>query len=136
MIMKPSMDSIGKSDRLQASLNCYSVGAKKTEGEKRAYPRRYFSVPLEISHINKENKSDGQLINHCEDGMCIRSKTKYNPGMSLVVRVKNFTSNELNIESCEGLRTINLVDVKWCQEILDTDKPYFKVGLQFHAPAY
>lgn len=134
--MKSSIDPFYSKGFQQASLNLISIDPSRKDLEKRAIPRQHLSLPLEISYINKEKRSDAQLINHCADGMCIRSRTGYKPGMSLVVRVKCYQANDANIDYYEGPRSINLADVKWCEEIMDDESPYFKVGLQLLAPVY
>ncbi len=134
--MKSSFDAFHNKNLQQASINLFPIDSNRNIREKRATQRHRLSLPLEISYINKEKRSDAQLINHCPDGMCIRSRTGYKPGMSLVVRVKCYQSNDANIDYCEGPRSINLADVKWCEEIIDDESPYFKVGLQLLAPVY
>ena len=134
--MKSSIEPFSHKDLQQASLNLFPIAPERKHREKRATPRQHLSLPLEVSYINKRQRSDAQLINHCEDGMCIRSRIKYKPGISLVVRVKCYRSNDADIDFCEGPRSINLADVKWSEEIMDDERPYFKVGLQLLAPAY
>lgn len=134
--MKSSTDSFYNKNLRQTSLNLFPIDLNGNNREKRATPRKHLSLPLEISYINKQKRSDAQLINHCEGGMCIRSRNRYKPGMSLVVRVKCYQSNDADIDFCEGPRSINLVDVKWCKKIMEDEMLYFKVGLQLLAPVY
>lgn len=134
--MKPSIDSFKYKDLQKTSLNLFPIDPNKNNHEKRATPRASLSLPIEISYLNKEERSDGLLINHCADGMCIRSRTRHKPGMSLVVRVKCYRSDNAEIDFYEGPRSINLADVKWCKKITDSERPYFKVGLQLLAPEY
>jgi hypothetical protein len=134
--MKPSIDPFKYKDLQKASLNLFPIDLNRNNREKRATPRQGLSLPIEISYLNKEERSDGLLINHCEDGMCIRSRIEYKSGMSLVVRVKCYQSNDAGIDFCNGPKSINLADVKWCKKITNNERPYFKVGLQLLAPEY
>lgn len=134
--MKSSLDAFQNKDLQPTSLNLFPIGSNRNDSEKRKSPRQHLSLPLEVFYLNKKQRSDAQLINHCEDGMCIRSRIKYNPGMSLVVRVKSYRSNDADIGCYEGPRSINLADVKWYGEIMDDERPYYKVGLQLLAPIY
>lgn len=134
--MKSSIDSISKNYLPPASLNSIPVDHKNSKSGKRSDTRRCLSLPLEISYINMGEKSDAQLLDCCEDGMCIRSRTGYKPGTSLVVRVKNFKSSNEIFDFSEVPRSISVVNVKWCEEIIDKERPYFKVGLQRLAPVY
>jgi len=134
--MKSSFDAFHKKNLQQASINLFPIDSNRNIREKRATQRHRLSLPLEVSYINKRQRSDAQLIDHCADGMCIRSRIEYKPGMSLVVRVKCYQSNDADIDFCDGPKSINLADVKWCKEIVDDERPSFKVGLQLLAPVY
>jgi len=133
--MKPSADSISKNGKPLLQLNSFKASSNRG-WERRSFSRQNFSVPLEISHFAARKRNDAELINHSEGGMCIRSRAKYNPSMSLFVRVKNVESNDACIGFCNGLRSISIADVKWCQKVDDGEFPYFKIGLQFCSPAY
>ena len=104
--------------------------------EKRAYTRRQYAVPIEISYISKENKFRAESINHCENGMCFESKPSFHPGETINIRVKDFHPHGPCIGLCEGLRSITLAEVKWCSEVADTDISHYRVGIQFYAPVY
>jgi len=134
--MKSSTDSISRNNHLSASLNDIPVCPDNSDAGKRSDTRRCFTLPVEISYINMEKRSDAQLIDCGGDGMCIKCRTGYKPGTSLVIRVKDFKSNDKSADLCEGPRTISVVDVKWCEEIIDEESRYFKMGLQRLAPVY
>jgi hypothetical protein len=129
-------DSKPRSVQPPVSWNDFSVDFYKDGIDKRAYPRRYFPAPLEIAYINKHKRFDAQLVNHCEGGMCIKSKTAYTPGAILNVRLKNFRPNEPCAGLFDGLRTMALAEVKWCHDASDNKLPCFNIGIKFPAPFY
>ncbi len=108
----------------------------KVSKEKRAYTRRHYTVPIEISYISKEDKFGAQTLNHSEGGMCFESKSAFHPGETLNIRVKDFHPKGPCTGLCEGLRSISLAEVKWCHDMSDTDPSNYRVGTQFYAPVY
>ena len=104
--------------------------------EKRAYTRRHYSVPIEISYISKKNKLGTQSLNHCEGGMCFIYKSSFIPGETLNIRVKDFHPDGPCIGLCEGLRSSTLAEVRWCNEVSRTDSSQYRVGVKFYAPVY
>ena len=104
--------------------------------EKRAYTRRHYTVPIEISYISKENKFGAQSLNHCEGGMCFESKPSFHPGETINIRVKDFHPHGPCIGLCEGLRSLALAEVRWCSETSQIDSPQYRVGVKFYAPVY
>jgi hypothetical protein len=129
-------DTTTRSVQPPATWNDFSLDSFKGGTDKRAYPRRNFPAPLEISYINDLKRSDAQLVNHCEGGMCIKSKTAYTPGAILNVRLKRFRPNEPCAGLFEGLRSMALAEVKWCHEAMDNRRPCFNIGIKFSAPVY
>jgi hypothetical protein len=134
--MKPPKDLTRFYDNQPIPLKYFAMGAKEKIGEKRAYARHNLPASLEISNINKDRKLEARLINYGEGGICIKSAVKYNSGMSLFVRVKDFSRNPSYYCLNKCPRSICLADVKWCQKVRDSDSSYFKMGLQFFAPIY
>lgn len=104
--------------------------------EKRAFTRINYPVPIEISYIRKGNKSSGQSLNHCENGMCFESSSSFQPGASLNIRVIDFHPHGSCKGLCEGLRFMTLGEVKWCRTVSETDTSQYRVGIKFFAPVY
>ena len=134
--MKSPVDFSSKYDALPFFSDSLKIGKNENDGGRRTCPRQSLSAPLEVSHFINGKGTDAQLVNHCEGGICITSRTKFKPGMSLFIRVKEYPSKASFNEFDKGLRSMSLADVRWCQEVQDTGLPYFKMGLQFYAPVY
>lgn len=88
----------------------------ETNAEKRAYERRSYSAPIVFSYFNKEHCFDAQTINHGTEGMCFKSNLFLRPGATLCIRIKKFRPNGPCSGFCEGLRSITLTEVKWCND--------------------
>ena len=104
--------------------------------EKRAYTRRNYPVPIDVSYISKERNLSAQSLNHCEGGMCFESTSFFYLGETLNIRVKDFHPHGPCTGLCEGLRSITLAEVKWCNEVPDSDTSHYRVGIKFYAPIY
>ena len=104
--------------------------------DKRAYERRSYSVPIEISYISEGDKFSAQSVNHCEEGMCFESQVAFLIGDTLYVRVKDFHPHGPCVGLCEGLRSMTLAEVRWCHEVSDKVTPHYQVGIKFYASVY
>lgn len=104
--------------------------------EKRAYNRRQYCVPIEISYVHKGKRLSAESLNHCEGGMCFDSALSFQPGTTLNIRVIEFHPHGPCTGLCEGLRSIALAEVKWCSEDTARGAPRYQVGIQFLAPVY
>ena len=104
--------------------------------ERRAFERRNYQIPIEVSFVRGGRSSNAQSLNHSERGMCFESTSAYCPGATLTVRVKDFHPHGSCTGLCEGLRSITLAEVRWCTEIAEADDSPHRVGIQFFAPIY
>jgi hypothetical protein len=104
--------------------------------EKRAYTRRNYPVPIDVSYICKEGNLSAQSLNHCEGGMCFESMSFFHPDETLNIRIKDFHPHGPCTGLCEGLRSITLAEVKWCLKVPDSDTSNYRVGIKFYAPIY
>jgi hypothetical protein len=104
--------------------------------ERRAFERRNYQIPIEISFVRDGKILNARSLNHCERGMCFESTSTYHSGATLTVRVKDFHPHGPCIGLCEGLRSITLAEVKWCTEIAEAEDSPYRVGIQFFAPVY
>jgi len=102
--------------------------------DKRACRRLRNTAAIEFSYFNKGNCFEAQMLNHCDEGMCFKSKVILRPGATVCIRVKNFHPNDACVDDWRGLRSITLAEVKWCKKILDANEPFYEVGAQYYLP--
>ncbi len=108
----------------------------KTNAEKRTCERHSYTASIAFSYFNKESYFDAETLNHCTDGMCFRSSFFLQPGATVYIRVKKFHPNRSCSGLCDGLRSVTLAEVKWCDEELDADVFSYGVGVKYYEPDY
>ena len=108
----------------------------KTRGEKRDCERWSCTAPIVFSYFNKNNCFDAQTLNHCMGGMCFRSIFSLRPKTTLYIRTKQLHSQDTYSDARNGLRTSTLAEVRWYEEILDSDPFSYKVGVEYFPPIY
>jgi len=108
----------------------------KTNAEKRVCSRHNYTVPITVSYFNKESYVEGQTFNHCTGGMCFKSNSLLQPGTTVLIRVKNFHPKKSCTGLCDGLRSVTLAEVKWCEEELDANGFSYGVGVKYYEPNY
>ena len=109
----------------------------KISAEKRTFERFPYIAPIVFSYFNKQRCMDSQTLDHCTNGMCIKSNFFLQPGTAVYIRLKN---NPLTGESCPGasnsLRFATLAEVKWCKYMHDENDSYYEVGVKYFESGY
>lgn len=111
---------------------------KKTQTEKRSCERRTYETPIRLTHFkgNGGHWLEAQTLNHCLDGMGVKSNVHFRPGTALLIRVEHCASNGSCTCAFEGLPSICLGEVKWCREISDATPSSYDLGFKYFAPEY
>lgn len=107
-----------------------------TYTDKRASERCTSGAPVRLTHYHTGRWLAGQTLNHCTEGMCVKSNLHVQPGTAILIRVEHFTSNGSCIWNFEGLPTMILGEVKWCQEIPDGTPFSYAAGVKYFLPDY
>jgi hypothetical protein len=76
------------------------------------------------------------MSNYCLDGMCVRIKKYFKPRNTLLLRITAEDWNFSALNEIQGLRTITLGEVKWCNEILHKNSLQFEIGIRYSFPTY
>ena len=108
----------------------------KTTVEKRACERYNHAATFAVSYFNQEPSFYVQTLNHGLYGMCFKSSLFLQPGAFLFIRAIKFNPNGSCKYSSEGLRSVTLAEVKWCQEANGTDAFPYGVGVKYFAATY
>jgi hypothetical protein len=107
-----------------------------TNMERRLSERHSYSVPIVFSFFNQRESFKAHTHNYCEMGMGFESDIPLKPGATIFIRVKKFYPNKSCTDPSYGLRSVGLVDVKWCREGIDVDKLNYSVGVEYYASVY
>ena len=108
----------------------------KTIAEKRVCERHSLTADIAFSYFNSEHSYDAQVLNLGTDGMCFKSNFRPQLGATLCIRVKKIHPNNAGPRFYEGLRTVTLAEVKWCEEITGTGESPYGIGVKYFAAAY
>jgi hypothetical protein len=107
-----------------------------SNAEKRAGERHGYSADIAVSYFNEEPAYHAEILNLGTGGMCFKSNLALQPGSTICVRLKNSHQNGSCTGYCEGIRSVALADVKWCNEIPGTRPSSYGVGVKYYAPVY
>jgi hypothetical protein len=102
--------------------------------EKRSNERRRHIIPIEYTYFNKKHYFESVTFNNSPEGMNFRSDLFLQPGSIILIRIKKFHPNGPCRGDCKGLRSLTLAEVRWCQEIVDSNKSYYDVGVKYYPP--
>ena len=108
----------------------------KTNAEKRACGRHSYTASIAFSYFNKVHCFEAQTLNHCAGGMCFKSSFFLQPGAAVYIKVKKFHPNNSCTGLCHGLRSVNLAEVKWCDEEPGANVLSYWVGVKYYEPDY
>jgi len=104
--------------------------------EKRSCKRCVHKIPIWLTRFNTGNWSEAQTLNHCTDGMRVKSNFYLRPGTTILLRTKNSASSGFCTRTVEGLLTMSLGEVKWCRENSDVTPFSYDLGVKYFAPTY
>ena len=108
----------------------------KAKQEKRACERQHSTAPILYSYFNKERFFDAQALNHCANGMYIKSNFFLQPGTAVYIRTKIPPNSRFCSGSHQGLRSVTLAEVKWCKQVNEVNDSYYGVGVKYYEPEY
>ncbi|MBU0987963.1 MAG: response regulator [Proteobacteria bacterium] len=132
LLFKP----FGSTD-IQYTLKKFTETATLTDfTEKRSCKRNRYEAAVRSTLFNTGTWIKAQTLNHCPEGMCIKSNVLFRPGTTLLIRLEHRPSKTSDTRNSEGLPTIILADVKWCREISDTSFASYEAGVKYYAPHY
>jgi hypothetical protein len=105
--------------------------------EKRTCERCNYAALVTCAHFNSDYFYHAKTTNHSKDGMYFELDSPLKPGASIYIRVDHNLpkASGTGICGCGGFRMIALAEVKWCEEIQDTDDFCYGVGLKYYEPA-
>ena len=108
----------------------------QTNSEKRTYDRHDLKADVMFSFFNKEPSYFAQTQNLGCGGMCFYTGLLLKPGTTVCIRLKKLHADAAGACSCEGLRSITLGQVRWCNEVSDPEVFQYAVGIKYFVPAY
>ena len=108
----------------------------KSNAEKRACERHSYAADIGFSYFNKKHSYNAEILNLGLNGMCFKSNFSLQPGATICIRLKKIHPNGSCSGYCEGLRSVALVEIKWCNELPGNEAAYYGVGAKYFGPVY
>jgi hypothetical protein len=108
----------------------------KTNAEKRACERHGYVADIAFSYFNKEHSYNAEILNLGLGGLCFKSNLWLQPGATICIHLKKIHPNGSCAGCCEGLRSVTLAEVKWCNELLGSEASDYGIGVKYFGPVY
>lgn len=104
--------------------------------EKRRYERYTAKASINYSVFGTKPGYEyaAMTINHGKGGICFESSRPINPGTTLFIRCEKSPIFDRENTECEHLRTATLAEVKWCQELSDEFRTFYRIGVTYYYP--
>jgi hypothetical protein len=108
----------------------------KGNAEKRAFERHGYAADIAFSYFNKTSAYNAEILNLGQGGMCFKSDSFLQPGATICIRLKKNKPNGPCSGYCEGLHSVALAEIKWCNELLGSEASHYGVGVKYYGPVY
>ena len=100
--------------------------------EKRVSKRYEQKASVTCCYINCPDPCGGELINYSKSGMCFETIGLFREKTTVLVRSHPDSWGTIDPETLEGLRTVSIAEVKWCNEFADDENPHYEIGVQYY----
>ena len=75
-----------------------------------------------------------RALNFSKSGLYFETTHALKPGTILLFRSETFSKKGPHFEDCECVRSISLLEIKWCQEFLRDGESYYGIGARYPIP--
>lgn len=106
--------------------------------EKRMDKRHDCDAKIRWTYFNRttfnygqENFYHARVLNFSKSGLYFETPYPLKPGTILLFRSEAFNRNVSDSEDHSCVRSISLVEIKWCQEFLRNGQFYFGIGARY-----
>ena len=82
-------------------------------------------------HYGHEIYYHARVLNFSKSGLYFETTDSLKPGTILLFRLEASRCGASDSEDYECLRTISLVEIKWCQDLHQNGESYFGIGARY-----
>ncbi len=100
--------------------------------EKRVGKRHNCKASIICNCFNKENIFNAEMLNYSEGGMYFESDSFFKEGTNIFFKINKCLFDASDPETCNGLRTVSLAEVRWWKEISGEDSSHFGIGVKYY----
>lgn len=113
----------------------------KKETQKRTDKRQVCNAKIKWADFNRTTFNFGQetfysarVLNFSESGLYFESGHPLKPGTTILFRLEVSRCGASDSEGYDGLRTISLAEIRWCQGLLRNGESCFGIGAKYPIP--
>ena len=111
------------------------------DAEKRKDLRHDCDAMIKWTYFSRTKFNDSQEIfyharalNFSKSGLYFETTYALKPGTILLFRSETFSKKVPDFKDCECVRSISLLEIKWCQEFLRDGESYYGIGARYPIP--
>jgi len=104
---------------------------KKKLEEKRASQRHCFKTSARFAYFNQKNFHAAELLGFSEGGISFYSRTPIKAGATILIKLEELSSDLRLEKGWPGLKTISLVETRWCRDVGGLYVPEYEIGAKF-----
>lgn len=109
--------------------------------ERRRFPRHDHCAPITYCHLHATSQTSrpqhqGVLLGHGAGGLRFQSREAIRPGTTLLIKLDCSAEPPPGPDNWEGLRTVTLAEVTWCQPVSDDVDSDHMVGAKYFNPYF
>lgn len=104
--------------------------------ERRACDRNRCTADIAFSYFNGKHYYEAQTLDLCSNGMSFNSNLFLKPGTTVYIRLLKVDSQCSDSGVCNGIRSVSLAEVKWCNELPGANESSCNVGVKYVEPDY
>ena len=103
----------------------------KEEKEKRECQRHPYEASVRFAFFNQNQFHQAKLLGFSESGISFNSRTPIKVGTTIIIKLEDL-SDGLHMEmGSKGLKTISLVETRWCRDVGGEYASEYEVGGKF-----
>ena len=99
--------------------------------EKRECERHPFEAAVRFAYFNQKKFYPAKLLGFSEGGISFYSKTPIKAGTTILIKLEQLSYETCKEMGLKGLKTISLVETRWCREIGGPYGSEYEIGAKF-----
>lgn len=102
--------------------------------EKRTFERHFQKASIVCACFNTNKYCPAKMLNYGEGGLYFESGFPFKPRTCIYIRVEKILPIASGYPLHHGLRSSTIGEVKWCQEISDSESYKYGIGVKYYEP--
>ncbi|MGD9211411.1 MAG: hypothetical protein PVI90_11570 [Desulfobacteraceae bacterium] len=99
--------------------------------EKRECERYPHQAAVRFAYFNHKTSYPAKLLGFSQGGISFYSKTPIKAGTTILIKMEQLSNDTFKEMGLKGLKTISLVETRWCREIGGPYASEYEIGAKF-----